>query len=145
MHKRDCGLDFFPPFLSLQLIGFAILRLLEVRYRFRVQIFVNTLLSIQRRKQRRNTLAKFGIFSNLSSTNIRLLVFRERFYPTFLPFFALLSYFIDDFYDFFASDFCIDVWYRHFTVIVYLVERLFTRKRIQVSTLFIEAEYIKYE
>lgn len=44
---NDIGLDFF--FLSPQVIGFAILCLLEVRYRFRVQIFANTLLSVRRR------------------------------------------------------------------------------------------------
>lgn len=38
--------------------------------------------------------------------------------PTFLPFLALLPRFIDDFYDFFASDFYISVWYRYFTVIL---------------------------
>lgn len=40
---------FFSFFLSLQVIGFAIRCLLEVRYRFRAQIFANTLLSVQRR------------------------------------------------------------------------------------------------
>lgn len=40
---------FFLSFLSSQLIGFVILCLLKVRYRFRVQIFANTLLSVRRR------------------------------------------------------------------------------------------------
>lgn len=48
MHKRDWFTYFFP-FLFSPLIGFVILCLLEVRYRFRVQIFANTLLSVQRR------------------------------------------------------------------------------------------------
>lgn len=53
-------------------------------------------------KRRRDTLAKFGIPTNLSSTNIRLLVCRERPCVS-LPPYRVPSSFIGDFYDFFVE------------------------------------------
>lgn len=90
MHKqrdRSCFLSFsflfFPPFLSaLQyLVRFAWSTLPLSR----ANICRYTLKRSEARR-RRDTLAKFGISTNLSSTNIRLLVCRERLCsPRFSP------------------------------------------------------------
>lgn len=92
MYKDGCFFFFFHYLLAywrylLQLARSTLLH-------FRMQIFANISLNI---RKRRNTPAKFGILSNLSSTNIYLLIFQKRFYTPYVS-----SHFIDDFYDSFV-------------------------------------------
>lgn len=133
---------FFLSSLSLQVIGFAILCLLEVRYRFRVQIFANTLLSVQRRSGGGTPSQNLGSPQICPQQIFAYWYSRSAFILRFSPFlrFRVLSMIFTT-----SSRRCLISTFYCYTAIVYLVKLLLTRKGTQVSTLFIEAEYVKYE
>jgi len=81
-------------------------------------------------KRRRDTLAKFGIFTNLSSVNIRLLVCQERLCSPRFPPSRASFVFYRRFLWLLLVEF-LRVWYQCFPVaIIYLVKRLLTKGEV---------------
>lgn len=118
-----------------------ILCLLEVRYRFRVQIFANTLLSVRRRSEGGTPSQNLGspqicprqIFAYWYSGS----AFIPRFSPV-LRFFRVLSMIFTTSSSVFDINVLLLCCYR-----LSLAKRLLTREGTRISTIFIEAECIK--
>lgn len=142
MHKQDASCS-GPSFLSI------LCRLSASRYFLqfarstlplsRAQIFADTPLNVRRRGGDGTPHAKFGISSNLSSTNIRLLVFRERLYPPHPPSpppyhasFVLSTTFTTSSRRILAGLISTSDCY-YLSPVVHLVERLFAREGNRVS------------